>query len=169
MREILIRRSVRKFDLTKKIPLAELEDLCRYGEQAPSARRQKSREYMIIDDQEIINELSKISKGSMLLSECNTVLCIMGKNPNELPTPHMQAQDLSAAVENILIQATSKGYGSCWIGVYPLEDRMNPIRDILGIPNEKFPFCLIALGYPLEPDNCFYEMDKKPEIHYNRY
>ena len=165
---ILNRRSVRKFDLSKKISDEELFELCRYGEAAPSARRQSSREYIIINKQEVINELSKISKGSMILSECNTVIAVVGKNPSSLVTPHMQNQDLSAAVENILLAATSKGYGSCWIGIYPLEERIEPAKKILKINDNRFVFALIALGYPLN-SNCFYDANKLKDdmVHYN--
>lgn len=170
MNNILKRRSVRKYDLSKKLTKDELIELCRCGEAAPSARRQKSREYIIIDDQNIINELSKISKGSMILSECNTVIAVIGKDSKSLSTPHMQPQDLSAAVENILLAATSKGYGSCWIGIYPLEERITPTKNILGINDDRFVFALIALGYPLEPDKCFYDANKLDmnDVHFNR-
>ena len=156
---ILNRRSVRKYDLTKKISFDELKDLCKYAEAAPSARRQSSREYIIIDNQDIINELSKVSKGSMILSECNTVIAVIGKDPNTLVTPHMQIQDLSAATENILLAATQKGFGSCWIGICPLEDRMDAAAKILNVKDNKFVFSLIALGYPLN-DNSFYDAAK---------
>ena len=167
---ILERRSVRKYDLSKKVSLDDLKLLCKYGEAAPSARRQKSREYIIIDNQEIINELSKVSKGSMILSECNTVIAVVAKSLDTLSTPHMMPQDLSASTQNILIQATKMGYGSCWIGIYPLEDRMAAANEILNVKNGKTVFSLIALGYPLEPDKCFYDANKLDEsdIHYNR-
>lgn len=164
---ILNRRSVRKYDLTQKVEYNTLVELCRYAESAPSARRQKSREYIIVDDKKIIDELSLVSKGSMILSECNTLIAVIGKNPSELVTPHMQVQDLSAATQNILLQATNLGIGSCWIGIYPHEDRVNPCKKILGITDERFVFSLIALGYPLN-ENSFYDAEKEPIIHYNR-
>ena len=141
---ILNRRSVRKYNLDKKIDYDTLVDLCRHAEAAPSARRQESREYIIIDDQAIINELSLVSKGSMILSECNTVIAVIGKNPEGLTTPHMQPQDLSAATENILLAATQKGLGSCWIGIYPLEDRLEAAGKILNIKDNKFVFSLLT-------------------------
>lgn len=166
---ILNRRSVRKYNLDKKIDYDTLVDLCRHAEAAPSARRQESREYIIIDDQAIINELSLISKGSMILSECNTVIAVIGKNPEGLTTPHMQPQDLSAATQNILLAATQKGLGSCWIGIYPLEDRLEAAAKILNIKDNKFVFSLVALGYPLN-DDCFYDANKLKmgNIHHNR-
>ncbi len=165
---ILNRRSVRKYDLTKKISNETLEFLCRCAESAPSARRQKSREYVIINDQKIIDELSNVSKGSMILSECNTVIAVIAKDPSELTTPHMQVQDLSSATENILLAATSLGLGSCWIGITPHEDRESACNKILNISEGKKVFSLVALGYPLEHDNAFYDAKKEATITYNR-
>lgn len=167
---ILNRRSVREFDTTKRIPYADLVQLCRYGEAAPSARNQKSREYIIIDDDKIILELSKISKGSMLLTQCNTVLAVIAKNSADLSTPHMQEQDLACAVENILLGATQMGYGSCYIGIAPLEDRIQGCDQVLGLGNGNHVFALIALGYPAK-DNAFYDKEKFDEsmVHHNRY
>lgn len=167
---ILNRRSVRKYDLNKKLTYNELYELCRYAEAAPSARRQESREYIIVDDQNIINELSKVSKGSMILSECNTLIAVIGKDPQGLSTPHMQALDLASATQNILLQATAKKFGSCWIGIYPLEDRVNACNAILNVKDNKFVFSLIALGYPID-DNVFYDANKLKDenVHHNRY
>lgn len=54
-------------------------------------------------------------------------------------------QDCAAATQNILISATSLGYGSCWCGVYPNMDRVQVINDILNI-KEGLTFNIIALG-----------------------
>ena len=57
---VLNRRSVRKFDLNKMIPHEDLVDLIKHGEAAGTARRQKSREYIFIENKDVINELAKI-------------------------------------------------------------------------------------------------------------
>lgn len=167
---ILNRRSVRSYDLNKKISHEELLDLCKYGESAPSARNQKGREYIIVDDLEIIEKLSNISKGALILKGCNTVIAVIGKNPNTISTPHMQIEDLSAATQNILLAATMKGYGSCWIGVCPVEERLEMANKILKVKDGAYVFSLIALGYPAK-ENSFYEISKLEEnmVHYNEY
>ena len=153
MDEILFRRSIRKFDLNKKISYDDLLNLCRYGEAAPSAKNQKSREYIIVDDKSIIDELSTVAKGTMILSECNTVIVPVGKNPNTIERPEMQVEDLSAATENILIAATKMGFGSCWCGIYPINERVSAVNKILNIENDNFAFSIIALGYPKNMDD----------------
>lgn len=67
MENILKRRSVRKFDSSKKITFETLKSLCKAGESAPSARNQKSRSYIIIDDKKLIYELSKVSAGAKVI------------------------------------------------------------------------------------------------------
>ena len=60
MDALKLRRSVRKFDKSRKIDYDTLVELCRIGESAPAARNQKGREYVIIDDESIINELATL-------------------------------------------------------------------------------------------------------------
>ena len=170
MDAIRVRRSVRKFDKTKKIDYETLLELCRVGEMAPAARNQKGREYVIIDDEKIINELSTVSKGALVLANGVAAIAVIARNKEELVTPAMLEQDLSSAVENILIAATQLGIGSCWIGIYPHEDRIEPCDKILNVTGGKHTFALIALGYPLE-ENSFYEKDKLTEdmIYHNGY
>lgn len=166
---ILNRRSVRKYDLSKKISIEDLKYICRCAEAAPSARRQKAREYIIVDDESLIKELSTVSKGSMILTDCNTLIVVLYKDLNTLTIPEMMPQDCSAAVENILLAATEKGFGSCWIGMYPINDRMASAKKILNITDERNVFAMIALGYP-QDEGCFYDADKFDEsvISYNR-
>lgn len=170
MDAILNRRSIRAYDLTKKIDYETLRKLCIFAEAAPTARNQRSREYIIIDDENVIQQLASVSKGSMVLTNCNTVIAIVGSNKANLLTPHMQEQDLACAVENILIAATQMGIGSCYIGIYPLEDRILSCNQILGISNGAFTFALVSLGYPKE-ENPFYDKNKFSDdlVHHNRY
>lgn len=165
---ILNRRSVRKFDLSKDISNEDLLDLLRYGEAAPSARRQSSREYVIINDLEVLNNLSKVSPGAKVLDGAKVAIAVIGRDPNTLVTPGMQVQDLAASVENILLAATQKGIGSCWIGIYPTVDRTNAAGEVLKVKDNKFVFAIIALGYP-QDDNAFYEWNKLKDdmISYN--
>ncbi len=161
------RRSVRKFDLTKKIPDSILEELIMAGEEAPRARRQDSREYVIINKQEIINELAKIYKCTMIIEECNTMIGVIGKNPEDLPCPSFQPIDLACATENIMVEAVDKGIGSVMIGTYPISERIDNANRVLGLNDGRFVFTFICLGYPLDKD-CFKEREKEVIINYNR-
>jgi len=54
--------------------------------------------------------------------------------------------DVGAAVENMLLTATSKGLGACWIGSVD-RDR---VRHILGIPEEFSIHSIVAVGHPAQ-------------------
>lgn len=167
---ILNRRSIRKYDLSKKIPYEDLLLLCKYAESAPSARRQKGRAYIIIDDQAIIQKLALISKGASILAQCNTAIAVVAVDPKNLPTPNMQVQDLSAATQNILLAATQMNLGSCWIGVSPIEDRVQQCDEILKLKGDNHVFSIVSLGYPVD-EKSFYELNKLEEnmIYHNEY
>ena len=150
---ILNRRSVRKYDLTKKVTYEDMLDLCKYGEAAPSARRQKGREYIIIDDLSIISKLSTISKGALILQNCESCIAVIGRNPETLVTPDMQPQDLSAATQNILLMATELGLGACWNGIHPQINVVERIRKILELDENVVPLSLIHIGYMDEEKN----------------
>ena len=55
--------------------------------------------------------------------------------------------DCSAATQNILLAARALGLGSCWIGVYPREERMKNLREMLGLPENVIPFSIVSIGY----------------------
>lgn len=157
---ILNRRSVRNFDLSKKIDIDTLKLLCKYAESAPTARKQVSREYIIITNQEIINKLENIyTKSTMRPKNCNTVIAVIGKDPSELPCPEFQPTDLALAVENILIKATELNIGSVMLGTYPNAERTMMANDLLNIYDNRFVFTFICLGYPID-DNVFYDSNK---------
>lgn len=60
--------------------------------------------------------------------------------------------DLSASVENILLEADKLGLGAVWLGIEPLKDRMDNVRKVLSIPNNLEAFAIIPFGYPANVD-----------------
>ena len=63
--------------------------------------------------------------------------------------------DCSAAIENMMIAATTIGLGSVWIGGF--DDAS--IKRLLGIPDHVIPMSIVYFGYPAEI--------KKPGTRYN--
>lgn len=58
--------------------------------------------------------------------------------------------DCSAATENMLIAANALGLGACWVGIYPVPERIQGLRGLLGIPGHVIPLSMVSLGYPAE-------------------
>jgi nitroreductase len=80
---------------------------------------------------------------------------------NGLPAAGMWPQDCGAATENILLQATALGLGSCWCAIYPTK-RVEYFQKLLNLPADKIPFNVIAVGIPKEEfgSRGFYEESK---------
>ena len=161
------RRSVRKFK-DEEIKKEHLLDLVEAGFMAPSARAQQSSAFVIVDDKEVLNKLKEVSPGARVLEGAKAAIVVFCKDVDKLLTKEMVLEDLGATTQNILLEATSLGIGSCWIGIAPLADRMEKAKEILNIKNG-FVFSIIALGYPLEAD-AFYQKDKikKELIYWNK-
>ena len=64
------------------------------------------------------------------------------------------------ATENILLAATALGLGSVWLGIYPGEDRVRRISELLKIPENIVPLCLISIGHPAEKKDARTQYDK---------
>ncbi len=161
---ILNRRSVRRFDLNKMISHEDIIDLIKHGEAAGTARRQKSREYIIIENKDLINKLAGIYvKSSMQVKECNQMIAVIGKKNDDMPCLPFVPIDCALATENIMVYAVSKGIGSVMLGTYPDNERLTKVNELLNLGNDKFVFTFICIGYPIDKDNAFYDMNKFDE------
>lgn len=155
---LLNRRSVRLFN-DEEVTDSELDYLIKVGFSAPSARNQNSRQFIIIDDKNIIEELSNISSGAKVLKNANKVIGVIGYNDGTLLSPDFIEADLAAATENILLAATNINLGSCWIGVSPVKDRVLAAGKILNVNDNQYVYSLIAIGH-LKSDFKFSYKDK---------
>lgn len=149
MDEIFIRRSVREFT---DEPVSE-EDVTRLLEaamSAPSAQNQQAWEFVVVDDPESIRRLSIASPYAKPAGRAPVCIVPMGVK-GDMKVPAMWEQDMGAAVENLLLEAVTLGLGTCWIGIAPVDDRMETVRKVVGAPEDRMPFCLIAVGHPKQP------------------
>ncbi len=142
----LRRKSVRKF-LDSKVSDDMIERLMMSAMQAPSARNQQPWRFIVIKNPELLEKLGGISKGAWPLKEAPLGILTMIDLP-EGGREAMCPQDLAASTQNILLEATHQGLGAVWIGVYPLEDRMEKVKEIVGLDKDDQPFSLVAVGFP---------------------
>ena len=55
-------------------------------------------------------------------------------------------RDTAIATEHIALKAAELGLGTCWTGYFAQKD----IREILGIPQDKYVVAVLTVGYPAE-------------------
>lgn len=62
--------------------------------------------------------------------------------------PEYAQIDMSASVENLLLEADSLGLGAVWLGIAPLKEHMEAIHNVLQISQDLVAFAIVPCGYP---------------------
>ena len=135
--------------------------------QAPSAANEQPWEFIVLRDKEVMKKITEVHPYSQMLLNTDVAIIVCGDESKEL-FKGFWVQDCSAATENILVAAEDMGLGAVWLGVYPMEDRVDAIKEILNLPTSVIPLSIIPVGYPneqKEPANRF----NKNRIHYDRW
>lgn len=144
---IFKRRSVRKYR-DKEIPTEMLNDLLEAGMAAPSARATDPWHFIVITEREALNRMTTaLPNGKMLLTATAAIVACGDMNRALEGFESYMLQDVSAAVENILLAANTLGLGSCWLGIHPRRNRMDGIRSLFNLPDHIIPVAGIALGW----------------------
>ena len=147
---IFKRRSIRKYE-KKEIPAEMLNDLFEAAMAAPSAVARDPWHFLLIRERKTLDDIVKILPHGQMLRQAPAAVIVCGDinkaHANELS---YLLQDLSAAVENLLLAATALGLGSCWLGMHPRLERIDGIRSLFALPENIIPMCGIALGWPAE-------------------
>ena len=166
MDAIYRRRSIRRF---KDVPVDKktLLSFVKAGMNAPSAGNQRPWRFVVITDRKILDELPNVHPYAAMMKEATAAILVCGDLDLESKKGYW-VQDCSAATENILLEIADTGYGGCWLGVYPREERVEGLRRLLNIPENVVPLSLIAVGVPAEQKQAKDEFDES-RITYDRW
>lgn len=168
---IFTRRSIRSFIKEKKVEQEKIDILLRAAMQAPSACNKQPWEFLVLDDEKIIDSIAPIDKHYVLAAKAPLVIIVLGNEEKTYRGENGLAwypQDLSASIQNILLQAAELGLGSVWIGTYPDEKRIDGLKKHFNMPEHITPFAVIAIGYS-EDKHKFVDRYDSSKIHYNKY
>ena len=165
MKEIIDRVSIREYE-NKPIEENKIRKMLLAGMVAPSARNQRAWEFLVCDDKELLNEMANRCPNHRMAKDAAIAIIVLC-NKTKVTTPLYVDQDLSAATENILLEATHLELGSVWLGVAPNEERMNNLKEIFGLSDDYYAFSAILIGYP---KNKVFKDRKYDEslVHYNK-
>ena len=145
--DIFHRVSIRKYQ-QRPVEREKVERLLQAAMAAPSAGNQQPWEFYVVENREKLEALSRCSpyagcasRATLGIVACTRVNCMM---------PEYAQIDLSIAMENMWLAMEDEGLGGVWLGVAPIEERMQYVEKILGIPDDLRAFALFAVGYPAE-------------------
>lgn len=148
IKTIFNRSSIRSFG-SNPIAKEQLELIIRAGMAAPSARNLQPWAFIVVTDRGIMNTLADRLPYAKMLNEASAAIVVCGVPEKAGDSPEgYWVQDCSAATQNILLAIESLGLGAVWTGVYPRPDRVDIVREVLGIPQNVFPLNVIPVGYP---------------------
>ncbi|RQD71832.1 MAG: nitroreductase family protein [Tindallia sp. MSAO_Bac2] len=162
---IKLRRSARTFE-TKPVEREKVEEILRAAMQAPSAHNQQPWEFLVVEDANKIKELSQLHQYTAPLAGAPVAIVVL-MNRKRLKVEAFWQQDISAAVQNMMLQAVDLGLGTLWMGVAPKEEYMTKVKEMCQLPEEVEAFGLFAVGYTEK--NRFKDRFDESRIHWGSY
>jgi len=126
---------------------------------APSANDERPWRFIVVHDQQTKERIPDVHPFAHMAAHAPVVILVCGDIRHQR-YPGFWVQDCAAATENMLIEAQQLGLGAVWLGVYPIEGRVQGLRRLLAIPDYVEPFSLVFAGYPAKdgpPASCYDE------------
>lgn len=158
------RRSVRDYGV-EPIAKATIRELIDAATWAPSAINEQPWLFTVVDDQGLLDRISRDAKAHMLATAADLI-------PNRLkeslrdPDFHIfyhapalivisaqavgpwSVEDCALAAQNLMLAASAAELGTCWIGFAQGWLQTPAGKKALGLPAESRPVAPIIIGYP---------------------
>lgn len=151
MLEAIAKRASCRAYKADPVPDEAVEELTRAALSAPSGNNARPWHIIVVRDAAKRKALSEVHRWAFFCAESPLVLVVCA---DEQKSPHWWIEDCAAAIENVLIQATAMGLGTCWVGIRGSDergyDREQAVRQVLGIPDHIRVSALVAVGYPAD-------------------
>lgn len=145
---IMSRRSIRRYT-GEPVTLEQIEIVLRAAMAAPSAGNQQSWRFVVLTERARLDQAATTTPYGKMLLEAAFALVVCA-DTRDLKHPGMWQQDCSAAAQNALLAAHAIGLGGVWLGFWPKAERVDPLKQVLGLPEGVEPLAVLALGHPAE-------------------
>ncbi len=151
MNAIFQRRSIRKYteqDVSEEI----VKKLLSAAMSAPSAGNERPWHFIVVKDSTKLAQLAKVSPYAAMTKNAPLAIVVCSDLTQER-FKDFWVQDCSASTQNILLEVTENHLGAVWLGIYPLQERVEYIQKLFSLPEHIIPFSVIPLGHPAQsPD-----------------
>ena len=141
------RKSIRSYK-PQDVEEEKLNYILQAFRKAPSAKNLQPWKLIVVKDKKKISDLSIACNNQTFISEAPVlvVACakedeaygVMGGYMNSYPV------DIALALEHLILAATEKGLGTCWIGAF----KEKLVKDLLDVPDNVRVVAITPLGYP---------------------
>lgn len=147
---IFKRRSCREYT-DQRINKEQLQELLNAAFSAPTAVNAQPWEFVVIDNKSVLDKLREKLRFARYNAPAAIVVCGNSNLGLKGQDKDLWICDCSTAIENMLLSATDMGLGSLWIGIFPIESRMQMVRDVLDMPNNVNLLGMVYVGYASNP------------------
>ncbi len=146
---LLTRRAVREFT-PEPVTEDQLHTILNAAMHAPSACNQQPWHFIVVDQRETLDAIAGVHPYAQMLLQAPLAVIVCADVTLETCPGHW-VSDCSAAMENLLVAARAVGLGSVWVAIYPSEQRLKSIRELMRLPSFIMPLGLAAIGHAAAP------------------
>ena len=143
---IFARRSIRRFH-SNVVEESKVRQILEAAMAAPSANNARPWHFIVINERKTLDRIAEVHPYAKMCYEATLVIAVCG---DPTISPKYWIQDCSASTQNILLAGTALGLGTVWLGVHPREERIQPLKQLLKVPDKQEILSLVAIGYPAE-------------------
>lgn len=163
---IFTRRSIRSFT-GESISEDQLKTILKAGFQGPSAHNTQPREFIVLRDEEILEKIPTFHPYTKMMPKAKCAIVVCGNKEKQSEVGFL-ALDSAASIQNMLLAAHGLGLGAVWCGLYPVPELIEPISELLGLPEHIVPISMVVVGVK---DKDLGPIDRYNEenIHYDKW
>jgi nitroreductase len=163
------RRSIRRF-LKKDVADDLLMKILEVGNLAPSAGNLQPRDFIVVRDKKIKEQLTIAALGQEFVEEAPVVVVVCANLERVSPYGDRGKelyciQDAAASIQNMLLTVHDLGLGCCWIGAF----NEGVVSKILDLPKNIRPVAILPLGYPDEKPRMPPRINIEDLLHYEKW
>ena len=140
------RRSIREYK-KELLPKPKIDKILEAGRWAPSGLNNQPWRFLVIDDKEKKDGLSKFTKyGEIIKDEPLVIVICM-----DIADSYNRDKDLmaiGACIQNMCLEAHSLGLGSCWLG--EILNKKKEVGEYLKLDSDLELMAVLTIGYPDE-------------------
>ncbi|MFH1009259.1 MAG: nitroreductase family protein [Candidatus Latescibacterota bacterium] len=145
MEVIRQRRSIRKY---KPDPVSQdvVDEIVEAARLAPSWANTQCWKFIVVTDPTVKDKLAEAGNKWIAHAPALIAACADPSLPGMKEDQPYYMLDIGIAMEHLILAATEKGLGTCWIGWF--DERV--AKRALGVPDKMRVVALTPLGYPDE-------------------
>ena len=143
---IKARRSVRKFR-SDQVPDDLIEKILEAGQWAPSGLNNQAWRFAVVTDRATIEKISGLTRYAKIVLAAQVLIPVFLDTAGSYHR-EKDIQSIGACLQNMLLEIHALGLGAVWLG--EIIKSNEPIKKILGLPEELELMAVIAMGYPDE-------------------